>query len=94
MIAFRHWRPTVDERNTGFAVVVPWTRFLEIAEAENLLDRIEEVIKDRLKDSGYRPAGLVVSEKRDGPLASGENPTHREDFVGVLNKAAKPTKAE
>jgi hypothetical protein len=48
---------------------------------------IEEIVRP----SGATPADDFEDADSD-PDASDENPAHREDFVGLLNKAAKPPK--
>ena len=88
-------RDSADQRNTGFAIVVPWERLLEMAESQVLLGALESAFDQRAKASA-RSAGLSIpvssagsAETRVEPIVSDENPQHREDFTSLLNAAAK-----
>lgn len=81
--------PSADERNTGFAVVIPWDSFLTVSEDEQLIKALDETIKAELENSSYRPAGLSPSKLDDAPPASDANPTHQEDFRRLVSLAAR-----
>jgi len=51
-------RRSTDELNTGFAVVVPWERLIEIIESEPVEKEMNAVVNRRIQQSGYRPAVL------------------------------------
>ena len=97
-------KQSADDRNTGFAVVVPWERLLEMTETEWLRNDMNIGIDQLIRDKGGRPAGLAPPllspspdasigtasvEKPSSPVDADENPRHREDFTSLLNAAAK-----
>jgi hypothetical protein len=96
-------RLTADERNTGFAVVVPIERLFDILEDGRMKEGMDERIGSHLKSSSFRPAGRPIpvsasfdlcadaeaAEKLSPSTEAAENPQHREDFTSLLNAAAK-----
>lgn len=43
-----------DERNTGFAVVIPEDRFLELMEMPEMSERLDQIVAEQHKRSGFR----------------------------------------
>jgi hypothetical protein len=84
---------SLEERNTGFAVVLPIERILEVMESEPVRKAMDDTIS---KTKGrVRPAGVPVVERPEAvPPANGENPTHREDFTRLLGEAARKRERE
>lgn len=82
---------SVDERNTGFAVVVPFERFFELLESDPMKKIFRSSIDDRLKSSKFREAGATPVKTSGIPISIGgdANPSHKEDFTSLLNAAAK-----
>jgi len=59
--------------STGFAVVVPWERLLEITEIQEFRTHLDLTIELIIARSGARPAGLspdIVKEPSSGPTRS------------------------
>jgi hypothetical protein len=83
----------VDERRTGFGVVLPIQHIYGIFESEEIQKVMAENVGEARKKSGYRPASAIPTVDV-APPASDENPKHREDFERLLGKAAKPQKDE
>jgi hypothetical protein len=76
-----------DERNTGFAVVIPIERVYDIIESPELKAIMEQQIQKRANKSGYRQASAVAPEPETKPET---NPAHREDFNRLVSAASKP----
>jgi hypothetical protein len=47
---------SADERNTGFSVVIPYERILEVIQTESVMNRMKEIARGRLESAGYKPA--------------------------------------
>jgi hypothetical protein len=86
---------SMDERNTGFGVVIPLDRIFDVM--EGLHDIMAESAKRKLKNSGFREAGLgpsSSSEKSGDPPATDANPKHQEDFTSLVAAAARKREQE
>lgn len=73
---------SLDQRNTGFGVVIPIDRVLDML--KRMQPSIKASIDKEKSKSGFRAASASAS-----PPAIDENPTHLEDFKSLLNAAAK-----
>jgi hypothetical protein len=82
----------VDERRTGFSVVLPINHAHDIVESEEFMKRTKEALEDFKKKKGsFREASAVPSAngvRGDAP-ASDANLNHREDFNSLLGEAAR-----
>lgn len=82
---------SIDERNTGFAVVLPFSAILSLFESDLFQETTKKMVKEIRRRSGYRPAGI---KPPSGPEAAvqaepaADNPSHKEDFRALLNAAA------
>jgi hypothetical protein len=74
---------SLDQRRTGFAVVIPINHTFGVFESEHYVSRFKKEISERRKASGYRPLSASA------PLASDENPNHLEDFNRLVDVAAR-----
>jgi hypothetical protein len=72
----------------GVNIVVPSMKINEILDKQELKEKRANDAKER------RMASAVLPEKLSASPANHENPSHREDFDSLLNKAAKPPKAD
>jgi hypothetical protein len=81
--------PSLDERNTGFGIVLPIERIFDVMESEAMKKMMDEAIE---RQTRVRPAGSPISAN-ETPVAD-ENPTHREDFNSLLNAAVKTREQE
>ena len=84
--------PSIDERNIGFAVAIPYERILDMLESDFLEKDMDVSINNHLKNSGFRPASVAAPmtlSPDPAPLATDENPKHREDFKSLLHVAGK-----
>lgn len=79
---------SVDERNTGFAVVLPLMRIFEYFESEWAQAQMKKAEEAHFKNAGYRPAGIKTSAKEAQAEPEDANPDHKEDFTSLLNAAA------
>lgn len=79
----------IDERNTGFAVVVPWERLLDLIESDTLQKDADMAIANHLKSANYRPASVSPPAEETSPRPTDANPTHREDFMRLVGAAAR-----
>lgn len=79
--------PQMTERNTGFAVVIPEDRLFELMESEEMSKRLDALVTEHFKKSGFRRAGASSAKAQAEP--SDANPDHKEDFTSLLNAAAK-----
>jgi hypothetical protein len=86
---------SLDERNTGFGVVLPIERLFDLMESDPVKRAMDHAI-DKPKSTRVRPAGAVVVQTPEVvPPSTGANPTHREDFRRLLGAAArKPPQAD
>jgi hypothetical protein len=99
IIVPRHWDAEVqdglqddyslDERNTGFAVVVPFERLLEMAESEAFQNKMADSLRQEQQKTGFRPASA-----KPEPSTKADNPQHKEDFSRLLDEAAKPRRSD
>jgi hypothetical protein len=82
--------PSVDERNTGFAVVLPFARIVDLFEDEDSQAGMKKTYEDHVKKSGYRDAGIIPQEHLVAiPVESEDaNPNAKEDFTRLLTVAA------
>jgi hypothetical protein len=85
---------TDDEKtqgiNTGIGVVIPVEKILEtLYQPELIRMRKEAISKDRKKNGATAD---VDDSEPVAPAATDANPKHREDFSGLLEKAAKRIK--
>jgi hypothetical protein len=85
----------VEQRRTGFAVVIPFYVLYHIFESEQMQNMFNKAADLQRKFSGYKPA----SAKPPGfdaevSAASDANPTHREDFNSLVNAAARKREQE
>ncbi|MER8451533.1 serine protease [Mesorhizobium sp. M1428] len=67
--------PDTDERNTGFAVVVPIERVFDLLEKRELVAAMDETVNHLSKTGGFRPASVggpqtddEIARKRDAGL--------------------------
>lgn len=84
--------PSIDERNTRFAVVLPFECVLDLFEQEDSQEAMKRAARTHVAASGFRPAGLrpVQAEAPTEQAAvSADNPNHQEDFKRLLSAAAK-----
>jgi hypothetical protein len=75
------------------AGVVPSWRVKEVLDYKDVREAMKVIENSEIARLAGQAGAEPAAEAADLP-ASDENPTHREDFVSLLNKAAKPTKAE
>jgi|CXWL01.1.fsa_nt_gi hypothetical protein len=89
---------SVDERNTGFTVVLPFEAILDLVESERFQEMVKTSEREHLARSGYRDAGISV--KGASPAADAAeksdpkqpNPEHKEAFSSLVGAAAKTKK--
>ncbi|WP_119268771.1 S1 family peptidase [Taklimakanibacter deserti] len=79
---------SLDERNTGFGVVVPIEKVFEMI--KNMEPALKAALERHKSQSRFRPA----SASGVAPPDSGENPTHREDFNRLLDAAVQKPKQD
>lgn len=79
----------VDERRTGFGVVIPIQFVYEIFDGEQMQKILRENVERVRRESGFRPASASPDFSSGDPTDGGRNPRHREDFTSLLNAAAK-----
>ncbi len=79
---------TVDERRTGFGVVIPIQRVFQVFESEAMKKIISQGVAEAREKSGFRRASARPVSEFDPP-AIDANPTHREDFTRLLGAAAR-----
>lgn len=85
----------VEERRTGFSVVIPFYLFYHIVESEQMQNLFKKAANLQRAFSGYKPAsakppGFDVSE--DVAHSTDANPNHRQEFDALLRKAATAKK--
>ena len=85
----------VEQRRTGFAVVIPFYLLYHIFESDMMQQLFKKAADLQRQISGYKPAsakppGFDASEGGDSP--TDVNPNHREDFNQLLSKAATTKK--
>jgi len=88
----RSGKPSLDDRNTGFAVVIPIERIFDVMESDDIKKALDGAIDRDLRGARYREAGAAlkpVSAAKIDPSPKDENPQHREDFTSLLGKAAR-----
>jgi len=81
-----------DGENTWLNGVVPAWKILEILEVPALKKQHEEheqKFRDYIKSVGRGDATQAAAGAATAPLANDENPTHREDFMSLVNAAAR-----
>ncbi|HWU27391.1 MAG TPA: hypothetical protein VN154_13415 [Rhizomicrobium sp.] len=86
---------SLDERNTGFGVVLPFVDILEVWQQPVAQAHMKKIVENLRAKSGYRPAGIKIppSRKAEAPTESPDaNPSHKEDFMSLLGAAAKAKK--
>jgi hypothetical protein len=81
---------SLDERNTGFAVVLPIERLFDVMETDAMKKVMDQAI-DKAKGR-VRPAGAPIVGA-DLP-ADDANPNHREDFMRLEALAVKKPERE
>jgi hypothetical protein len=83
---------SLDERNTGFALVCPIENLFDILELPAMRKSFDNAIEAHLKKAPFREAGV----RPDGvaPPATDANPNHREDFTRLLGEAARKREQE
>jgi Trypsin-like peptidase domain len=81
---------SLDQRNTGFGVVVPIDRILDMLNSKFIQESMKAGIEKHTKESGFRPASALPPS---APDEKPTNPTHREDFKRLLDAAVKPLKS-
>lgn len=64
---FADKEPSMDERNTGFAIVLPVQNLYELLESDVMRKAFDAAIADHLKKAPYRQAGAVVPAKNAPP---------------------------
>jgi hypothetical protein len=79
----------LDERRTGFAVVLPINHVFEIFESEQLKKIFGIAAEEVKKTSGFRPASAVSSPLKMDLPTNDVNPNHREDFTRLVGAAAR-----
>jgi len=80
---------SLDERNTGFGVVLPIERMLDIMESEPVRKKMDEAIDRPQRNTRVRPAGARFGQP-DPAVPNGEaNPNHLEDFTRLVDVAAR-----
>ena len=89
--------PSIDERNTGFAVVIPIERIFEILETPDMKAKFEKTAADHFAKSGYRPASATAPENVSASGEKNAAPTaqeHKAAFNSLLSAAAKTKKQD
>lgn len=81
-------KPSVDERNTGFGVVVPIERVFEMIESDDFKQEIDRAKQKLIARTGYRKASAPAPDQ-----GSAENPNHKADFTALLDAAARKPKS-
>jgi hypothetical protein len=74
---------SLDQRRTGFAVVIPIQHAFRVFESDDYVNRFKKEINERQRESGYRPLSASAT------LATDENPNHLEDFSRLVDVAAR-----
>jgi hypothetical protein len=77
-----------EQRRTGFAVVIAIQYIFSVFESEPFVSMLKSRIAEVREKIGFRPASAT------GPLASDENPNHREDFTSLLSAAVRKREQE
>ncbi len=75
----------------GIGVVVPQEKILEVFEMPKLKAQRDEAKKARRQPLAARPDSAA---RRASPPANDANPTHREDFMRLVNAAARKPEPE
>lgn len=82
-----------EERRTGFGVVIPIEAVFSLTEHPNMQAMLKKVTEKRRKETGYKPASAKpksdINPVSSSPLSNDENPTHREDFMRLVDAAAR-----
>ena len=81
----------IDERNTGFAVVIPIERIFDILESAPVVAGQQAWIKHHM-ETGFRAASATSHGSPEAEVSvepATDNPSHKEDFMSLLNAASK-----
>ncbi len=78
------------QKNTGFGVVIPLERLLEMCERPDVQSVFADAAKVKKAKSGFVPDASVSTERAQEE----GNPEHKEDFRRLLNAAAKTREQE
>jgi hypothetical protein len=78
----------LDERRTGFAVVLPINHVFHIFESDQLKKIFEQAADEAKAGSGFRPAS-AASPLEVGLPSNDANPNHQEDFRRLPGAAAR-----
>lgn len=76
--------------STGIGVVVPAQKILETINQPALADQREAAVESLKRKSGF----VKDSARGAAPLATADNPQHREDFTRLLGAAARKTEPD
>jgi len=78
--------PSLDERNTGFGIVLPIEHLFEVMESEGMRKAMDSAMRQPQGKTRVRPAGAGSPAKADdaGPPADDAGPTYRERFNRLL----------
>jgi hypothetical protein len=80
----------MEERRTGFAVILPISYAHQIVESEIFMNRSIEAFEEfRKKGPNFHDASAAPKTATDASPAIDVNPNHQEDFNRLLNQAAK-----
>jgi hypothetical protein len=81
---------SLDERNTGFGVVLPIERLFDVMESEPVRKGMDHAIDHRKDSTRVRPAGVpVVQPPQEAPPSTDANPNHLKDFTRLVDVAAR-----
>ena len=79
---------SLDERNTGFAVVLQFDDF-DVMESEAMKRSMDQAIDRPAGGTRVRPAGLPIAPKSRVSSDDDANPSHLEDFTRLVDVAAR-----
>jgi hypothetical protein len=82
---------SLDERNTGFAVVAPIEAIFDIMESDIMKKSMDTGIERLSQKAKFREAGAPIPTPSPSSPATDENPNAQEDFNRLMKKAATKT---
>ena len=76
--------------NTGIAVVLPMWKIIEAVEQDAIRQKREEALKKTNKEKGRGSVPTSAAPPiGSGPSTTANNPSHKEDFTSLVERAAK-----
>jgi hypothetical protein len=80
---------SLDERNTGFGIVLPIERLFDVMESELMNRSMDQAIDKPHGGTKFRPAGVPIAQKPAASSDAAANQFHLEDFTRLVDVAAR-----